>query len=189
VKRAFIAAFVMVFVFGTTLAFAGDENPGTAKKAGCCASKAQVKGTAATALSDEEKEEKVHVCPDVIGKTALEEFHQAMHPMHLALGEENFEEFSQGLPKLMNATENLADYKCDGYEKCSEACRKNFDGKKADLIQSVDRVSEACISRDREKMTANFDVMHEAYITFANTCAHPERGKAEKVMAKEKKAE
>ena len=183
-RRVLSAAFLLVFILGITLAFAGDENPAGAKRAGCCASMAKAQSMAATALSDEEKEKTAHVCPDVTGRTALQEFHEAMHPMHMALGAEDFEKFDECLPTLMKASKKLVDYKCDGYEKCSDACRKNFDGKKAELIQAVDQLGEACKTKDKERITADFDVMHEAYITLANTCVKPETEKTE-----EKKAE
>jgi hypothetical protein len=189
VRRALIAAFVIVFVFGIAFALAGDENCQMAKKTGCCASKAEAQGTGASAYSDDEKEQAAHVCPDVTGRTALQEFHEAMHPMHMALGAEDFEKFDECLPTLMKASKRLVDYKCDGYEKCPESCRKNFDGKKAELIQAVDQLSEACKGKDKERITADFDVMHEAYITFANTCVKPETEKAEEKKAQEEETE
>jgi hypothetical protein len=49
-------------------------------------------------------------------------------------------------------------------------------------------LAEACKGKDNEIITSNFDVMHEAYISFANCCVHPEKtGKVEKV--KKEKAE
>lgn len=183
-KRFLFTVFVLVFVFG--IAFAGSERCGEKKSASAhkseyCGKKAEAQASAATSLSDEEAKEKTkHVCPDVSGKTRLNEFHEAMHPMHVAVMDEDFEELRKCLPNLLKASEAVADYKCHGYEKCSEACKKNFDGKKAELIEAVDHLSEACKGKDTEKITANFDIMHEAYITFANVCVHPEKAKLEK---------
>ncbi len=193
-KRLLFTVFVLVFVFGITAAYAGGEGcppavkaacagkASTAKKAGCPMSKARAETTEADATSEEESKTE-HVCPDVGGKAKLNQFHEAMHPMHVALNEEDFDEFNECLPNLLKASQALADYKCHGYEKCSETCRKNFDGKKAELIEAVDDLKEVCKGKDNEKITANFDVMHEAYITFANVCVHPEKAKAEKEKA------
>ena len=188
-KRLLFTLFVLVFVFGITAAYAGGEGcpaavkaacagkASAAKKAGCPMSKAE-----ADALSEKESKTE-HVCPDVSGKAKLNQFHEAMHPMHVAVMEEDFDEFNERLPNLLKASEALADYKCHGYEKCSEPCRKDFDGKKAELIEAVDDLKEVCKGKDNEKITVNFDVMHEAYITFANTCVYPEKAKAEKEKA------
>jgi hypothetical protein len=171
---------------GVVAAYAGEGCGAKAKAAGakdakvkaCCAAKA--KAAASVTLSDEEgKEESAHVCPDVSGRVALKNFHHAMHPMHMALGESDFDGLREKLPALVEATKAVGEYKCDGYEKCSEPCRKDFDGRKAELLESVDKLEEACKGKDNEIVTASFDVMHEAYITFANTCVHPEEEKAE----------
>ena len=181
-KRLLFTGLVLVFVFGITAGYAwsdsccskkkadGDVKASAAKKAGQC--------TRAKGLSDEESKGKHH-CPDVSERAALNEFHEAMHPMHAALNEKDFEELNECLPSLLKASQALIDYKCEGYEKCSEPCKKDFDGRKAELIEAVDGLKEVCKGKDNEKMTANFDVMHEAYITFANTCVHEE--KAEKI--------
>ncbi len=184
-KRLLFTGLVLVFVFGITAGYAwgdsccsktkaeGDVKASAAKKAGQC--------TRAKGLSDEEFKGKHH-CPDVSERAALNEFHEAMHPMHAALNEKDFEGLNKCLPNLLKASAALVDYRCEGYEKCSNPCKKGFDGKKAEFLESIDMLAEACKGKDNEKMTANFDVMHEAYITFANTCVHPEgTEKAEKV--------
>lgn len=198
-KRLLFTLFVLVFVFGIAAAYAGGEGcpaavkaacagkQSAAKKAGCPMSKAKAETTEAEALSGKESKAK-HACPDVSGRADLKGFHEAMHPMHMALMGENFEELHKCLPDLVKASQALADYKCEGYEKCSETCKKGFDGKKAEFLESIDGLAEACKGKDNEKITANFDVMHEAYITFANCCVHPEKThKVEK--AKTDKAE
>ena len=188
-KRLLFTVFVIVFVSGNAFAFAGSERCGEKKSASAhkseyCPRKAEVQASADASLSDKEAKGKTkHVCPNVSGKTRLNEFHEAMHPMHVALMGEDFEELHKCLPGLLKASEALVDYKCDGYEKCSEPCKKSFDGKKAEFLESIDMLAEACKGKDNEKITANFDVMHEAYITFANCCVHPEKAKAEKQKA------
>lgn len=181
--------FTVVFAFGITAAYAGDEGcPGAkastagktcpAKKTGCSMKQAKAETDEDEAPSEEESKTE-HVCPDVSGRASLENFHEAMHPMHVALIEEDFDEFDSCLPDLVKASQALTAYKCERYDKCPDDCRKNFDGKKAELIEAVDHLSEACKGKDTEKITADFDVMHEAYITLANTCDHREK-KAEK---------
>ncbi len=188
-KRLLFTAFVLVFAFGITAGYAwsdsccskkkaeGDVKASAAKKAGQC--------TRAKGLSDEESKGKHH-CPDVSERAALNEFHEAMHPMHAALNEKDFEGLNECLPNLLKASETLIDYKCEGYEKCSDPRKKDFDGRKAELIEAVDGLKEVCKGKDQEKMTANFDVMHEAYITFANVCVHPEGTEKEHKAEKEK---
>ena len=188
-KRLLFTVFAVVFVFGITAAYA------SCGKACCPGAKAatadeepavQEEAAKAEASSEEESEAK-HACPDVSGRAVLKGFHEAMHPMHMALMDEDFEELHKCLPELLKASEALVDYKCDGYEKCSETCKKKFDGKKAEFLESVDKLAEACKGKDNEKITSNFDVMHEAYITFANVCVHPE--KAEKAKKAETEAD
>jgi hypothetical protein len=189
VKRLLFIMFTVVFAFGITAAYAVDEGcPGAkasdagktcpAKKTGCPMKQAKAETAEDEALSEGESETG-HVCPDVSGRATLESFHEAMHPMHVALIEEDFDGFGSCLPNLVKASQALTAYKCYRYDKCPDDCRKNFDGKKAELIEAVDHLSQACKDQDREKITDNFDIMHEAYITFANTCDHREK-KAEK---------
>lgn len=181
-KKLLFTAFVLVFVFGITAGYAwgdsccpkkkaeGDVKASAAKKTGHC--------TRTKGLSDEETKAGHH-CPDVSGRADLKGFHEAMHPMHMALMGEDFEGLHKCLPSLLKASAALVDYKCEGYEKCSEPCKKSFDGKKAEFLESIDMLAEACKGKDNEKITSNFDVMHEAYISFASTCVHAE--KAEKI--------
>lgn len=169
-RRLLFTVFVLVFVFGITAGYAWSSS---------CCSKAKADG------HSKEKSEAKHHCPDVSGRADLKGFHEAMHPMHMALMDEDFDELQKCLPDLLKASQALADYKCEGYEKCSKPCKKGFDGKKAELIEAVDGLKEVCRGKDNEKMTANFDVMHEAYITFANVCVHPEGTEKAKTAKKE----
>jgi len=92
--------------------------------------------------------------------------------MHVALSESNFDAVREGLPNLIKASKAVDKYKCEGYDKCSKECRKTFDSRKDDLMDAVKSLKKACKGKDNEKVTASFDKMHEAYITFANTCSH-----------------
>ena len=113
-----------------------------------------------------------HVCPDVAGKSALQGFHESMHPLHMALSENNFDAIRSGMPNLLKASKAVENYKCDGYDKCPKEVRSNFENRKKDLLEAVSGLKTACKGKDDAKVTAAFDKMHEAYITFANTCSH-----------------
>ena len=186
-RRILFMLLAFVLVFGVVAAFAGEgcgdkaatKAAGATNAKACCAGKANA-ASASNAMSvDKAAAEAGHVCPDVVGRTVLTNFHENMHPMHMAVKESNFDQLREKLPALVEASKAVADYKCDGYEKCSDACRKNFDGKKGELLESVNNLKEACKGQDNEKVAAAFDVMHEAYISFASTCAHPEEKPAE----------
>ena len=187
-KRILFTVLIIVLAMGIVTAYAGEgcgakataKDAGATKAKACCAGKAKAEcATTKTLSGDKAGAKEDHVCPDVTERTALMNFHEAMHPMHVAYQENNFDQLREKLPTLMKTTKAVGEYKCDGYEKCSDPCRKNFDGKKGDLLESVNSLKEACKGKDNEKVTAAFDVMHEAYITFANTCAHPEEKPAE----------
>lgn len=185
-KRILFTVLVIVLAMGIVTAYAGDgcgakATAKTAKdtKTKACCPGGKMKAGCATKTLSGDKAEGGHKCPDVTERTALMNFHEAMHPMHVAYQESNFDQLREKLPTLMETTKAVGEYKCDGYEKCSDPCRKNFDGKKGDLLESVNSLKEACKGKNNEKVTAAFDVMHEAYISFANTCTHPEDGKEE----------
>lgn len=193
-KRIIFLAFIFVFAIGVVVVSAeGDGCGKAAKKASaaagtksCCAAKAKTASIEKLSDKDAQKSlscsgknshaskslsgEKSH-CPDVSSRAALEGFHESMHPMHVALGEKDFDTIREKLPSLIKASKNVSDYKCASSDKCSDPCRKTFDGRKADLIDSVEQLKLACKGKDNELVTASFDGMHEAYITFANTCS------------------
>ncbi len=114
--------------------------------------------------------EKSH-CPDVSSRAALDGFHESMHPMHVALNEKDFDSIREKLPSLIKASKNVSDYKCASSDKCSDSCLDTFKNRRAGLIESVEKLKVACKGKDNELVTASFDGMHEAYITFANTCS------------------
>ena len=145
---------------------------GAAKtKAGCSAKNAEAAAVQNLQKSDKEAKEG-HICPDVGDKAALQEFHESMHPMHVALGEQNYDAVREGLPGLLKASKTVDKYKCEGHDKCSKECRKIFKNRKNDLMNALKNLKKACKGKNDEKVTASFDKMHEAYITFANTCSH-----------------
>lgn len=126
-------------------------------------------------------------CPEVGEKTALNSFHENMHPMHVALEEAKYAEIREMYPKLNESSKGIADYKCDNWDKCSEECKKDFETKKAGLIKSIDELGVACKSEDNAKIDAAFGVMHEAYIGFASKCAHEKPAETKEAKIEETK--
>jgi hypothetical protein len=122
-------------------------------------------------------------CPDVAGRNELNNFHENMHPMHMALEESKYADLKAGLPKLVEASKALAAYKCPMWDKCSDECKKDFETKKASLLNAVGELAASCKGDDNAKIDGTFEVMHEAYIQFASICAHAaektETGKVE----------
>lgn len=181
-RRILFMFLAFMLIFSVTSAFAGEGcGEKAAVKAGdgksCCAGKQMKAGTAAktVSVSQEDAKEAEQGCPDVSTRTALMDFHEAMHPMHVALGASDFSLMREGLSDLVKASKGVKAYKCDGYEQCSKECRKNFDGKKKALLNAVNDLKKACKGKDDQKVADKFDVMHEAYITFANACVHEEK--------------
>ncbi|UCE64965.1 MAG: hypothetical protein JSU85_08750 [Candidatus Zixiibacteriota bacterium] len=179
-RRILFSIFALVFLL-SSFAGAGDGKgcseaakkacAAAKTKAGCSAKKAEMVSVRNLQESDE-KTKKDHICPDAGGRAALQVFHESMHPLHMALSEQNYDTVREGLPGLLEASKALDKYKCEGYDKCSRECRKTFDSRKKELMKAVRDLKKACKGKDNEKMTASFDKMHEAYITFANTCSH-----------------
>lgn len=189
-RRILFSVFVLVMA-AALVASADDGSSAKAasKAAGCCAG-GKMKASCAQAMAAQVKSEgseKVdagHVCPDVTGRTALMEFHEAMHPMHMALGASDFNTLREGLPQLLEASKEVKDYKCAGYENCPKDARKNFDGRRSDLMKAVKNLKKACKGKDDEKVAEKFNIMHEAYIALANACVRDDGsgGEAEKMQ-------
>lgn len=179
-RRILFSIFALVFLL-SSFAGAGDGKgcseaarkacAAAKTKAGCSAKKAEAASVQNLQKSDEEAKAG-HICPDVGDKAALQEFHESMHPMHIAMGEQNYDAVREGLPSLLNASKTVDKYKCEGHDKCSRECRKTFDKRKKELLNAVKDLKKACKGKNDEKVTASFDKMHEAYITFANSCSH-----------------
>jgi hypothetical protein len=126
-------------------------------------------------------------CPDVTGRAAINRFHENMHPMHVALEEDNYSEIRNLFPKLQETVKGVSDYKCPMADKCPPECLKDFESKKAGLLKAVDELGAACKGEDDARIDATFAVMHDAYIQFASMCKHPEPAKTEKAKVEETK--
>lgn len=180
-RRFLISIFVVAFLF-SAIAIAGEQGCSEAARKACTASKTKAACDAhkaseasvqtASAEQSGESAETGHVCPEVGERAALQGFHESMHPLHMALGNDDYDAVREGIPSLLKASDAVKEYKCDGYDKCSKECRKTFDSRKKALLNAVNDLKKACKGKDNEKVTASFDKMHEAYIAFANTCSH-----------------
>jgi len=142
---------------------------------------AVINATDASVSSTSAAPKLAETCPDVKGQASLEAFHEAMHPMHMALEDGKYAELRKGYPELAKNSEGIKAYNCPMSDKCPPECKKSFDGKKAELLKAVEELGVACNGTDDKKLESSFMTMHEAYIGFASMCQH------EKPAAEEKK--
>jgi copper chaperone len=104
--------------------------------------------------------EEAHTCVTLTQCKELNEFHEAMHPLHEALGNGDYAAVRAGYPELAAKAKALEAMKCD------KSCVKDvatFDKYRQNLIASVENLGKACQRDDNKKLTAAFDKMHEAY--------------------------
>jgi hypothetical protein len=113
---------------------------------------------------------KLEVCPDVKVHANLSTFHEALHPMHVALKDGNFDEMRKDFTALEAAAPGIETAQCPMTDKCPPDCKKAFESKKANLLKSIDEVGIACKGADNKKLEDSFNVMHEAYVDFASMC-------------------
>lgn len=109
-------------------------------------------------------------CPDTKDQAALETFHKAMSPMHMALEDGKYAELRKGYPELAKASVGVKDYNCPMSDKCSPECKKGFEGKRGELLKAVEELGVACNGNDDKKLESSFMTMHEAYVGFASMC-------------------
>jgi hypothetical protein len=112
-------------------------------------------------------------CPDVTGKAALSDFHEIMSPMHMAFEDDKYGEMKSYMPRLVEASKELASYKCPNSDKCPPDCIKKFDEKKAALLKGVGDLDLAFKSDDNKKIDSAFMTMHQAFVDFAGMCNLP----------------
>jgi copper chaperone CopZ len=128
-----------------------------------CAPDAQASSKAAidpAALRASESKEVDHACITITQCKELNEFHEAMHPLHMALGSEQYDVVRAGYLDLAAKAEAVKMMKCD------KSCVKDvdaFEQYRQDLLVSVARLGEACQNGDDNKVAEAFDRMHEAY--------------------------
>jgi copper chaperone CopZ len=116
------------------------------------------------AISTSHKQEG-YVCPTIKECKELIEFHKAMHPMHMALAEKNYEAVCNGYQKLAEKAEAIKMMVSD--EKHVKDA-KAFEEKRNILLKTVVELGDVCKAKDDKKLTEAFDRMHEAYIELGN---------------------
>jgi hypothetical protein len=158
----------------TTAAEAKDAHSGCEAKAAEAVKTEAVAPAAATeqALTDAKAPKIAETCPDVDGNKALENFHNAMSPMHMALEDNKYAEVRGGYAELLKASEGVKTYSCPMGDKCPPECKKSFDEKKSTLLKDVEELGAACKGTDDKQVDAAFMAMHEAYVSFASMCKH-----------------
>jgi hypothetical protein len=150
------------------------------KGKGATVSEVSVEGVTAVGASQISATGKVTeaICPDVTGKAQLENFHNALEPMHQALNEKNYDAMRSSMPTLEEAASGLKAAQCPMGDKCPPDCKKNFEAKRANLLKTVDDVNVASKGTDNAKLENAFNAMHTAYIEFASSCNMPNATKA-----------
>ncbi len=142
----------------TTSASAGSSCSKVTKKEPC-ESKQNLKQYQDTNVTGHKQES--HPCPSIKQCKELIEFHEAMHPMHIALSENDYETARECYPALVENSKALESMPCDDK---SIKDTKAFKGKRTLLLKTVDELGKACQAKDDKKLTEAFDRMHEAYI-------------------------
>jgi len=131
-------------------------------KAACSIEGTQAKNeqVSASKLGPAEAIEHEH-CPTISKCKELIEFHEAMHPLHMALQAEDFNSIRAGYALLSGKAENIKKMKCD--ETCVSDI-KAFEKKRAAFLSRVDTLGQACKNDDNSGLAHAFEQMHTAYI-------------------------
>jgi len=135
---------------------------GTKSKCGVSAlsGKAEIKASAPKAAES-------HACPTDVKCKELTDFHEAMHPLHMALEKADFEAIRTGYPTLAQKVDALK--KLDCAKTCS-ANKKDFTKKRDKLVKRVDKLGKAVKGDNDKKLAKEFDSMHDAYVELGNLC-------------------
>lgn len=149
----------------------------TTAKAGCpAAAKCTAAGTKPACLAEGKQTKSAQVmatklgsseinehdaCPTVQKCKELTEFHEAMHPLHMALEAEDFNSIRTGYAVLSGKANNIRKMKCD--DTCVKDV-KAFEEKRAAFLKSVEALGKACKSDDDRILADAFNLMHSAYI-------------------------
>ena len=132
----------------------------TCKSAGtkdkCTPASAKLDKASMTAVKTE-----AHTCPTLTECKELIAFHDAMHPLHMALEANDYEAVRAGYPSLKAKADAVVAMKCD--KSCVTDVSK-FDERRAKLQKSVDGLGKAVSGNNDEKLAKAFDKMHDAYV-------------------------
>lgn len=109
-----------------------------------------------------------HACPTDTKCKELNDFHEAIHPLHMALENDDFTAIRDGYPMLAQKAEALKNLNCP--ETCA-ANKKDFTQKRDNLIKEVANLGETVKGIDDNKLAEELDKMHAAYVELGNLCA------------------
>jgi copper chaperone CopZ len=108
---------------------------------------------------------KGHTCPTISKCQELIDFHEAMHPLHMALSDGDYETIRAGYADLQAKAEAVRKMKCD--ETCVKDV-KAFEKKRQEFLDCVAKLGKACQGKNDAELSAAFDNMHDAYIEMGN---------------------
>lgn len=108
-----------------------------------------------------------HFCPTLHKSTALIEFHKAMHPLHKALNNGDYQKIRDGFTALSSNIETVKQMK---YDASFKANPKEFEKKRKELAKRVKKLGKAVKDSDDKRLVKEFDKMHEAYIALGSIC-------------------
>jgi len=147
-----------------------------AQSAGCPMAKACAKAgtkpacatTATTAATPKPADmTETHACPTDTKCKELTDFHETMHPLHMALENADFTAIRDGYPMLAKKAEALKSIEC---AKTCPANSKDFTKKRDNLIKEVANLGKAVKGSNDKKLAKEFDKMHTAYEELGNLC-------------------
>lgn len=131
-------------------------------KAACAIDAKQAKNqqVSATKFGSAEIKEQEE-CPTVEKCKELIEFHEAMHPLHMALQAEDFNSIRAGYAVLSGKADSIKKMRCD--ETCVSNVRA-FEEKRTAFLKTVEALGKACENDDNNVLADAFNLMHSAYI-------------------------
>ncbi len=117
----------------------------------------------------EKGENDEHLCATLKSCKELNEFHEAMHPLAMAIGFEGDEEkdydfVRQNYPELKAKAMALSKIKIDDKMVTDT---KAFEKKRKELVKAVEDFGAAISKNDKAMMDRTFEIVHKAYIDLA----------------------
>ena len=107
-----------------------------------------------------------HVCPTVSCKE-LNEFHNMMHPMHVAIDANDYDAVRLQYPQLAKKAEAVENMNCG--KEC-KGDKKLCQALSVELADCVKKLGKACDGRDNRLILETFNKMHDAYVALGNVC-------------------
>jgi copper chaperone len=94
-------------------------------------------------------------------------FHEAMHPLHIAVDQGDYAKVRQGFAGLEARAQAVKTMKCD--KTCTPDMNK-FEAKRQEFLKQVDSLGQACQGNDDAMLAMEFNKMHDAYVDMAGCC-------------------